>query len=407
MKKTFIFLLAAFIGTSLCGQDLLKKAKDLSKKADKKEVETVKQEPEKKVTPEKVVNTRSTTPNVRPAPSSSSSSSAKPKEKPQVPDMTSATLSPAIAWESLMANECYQFNPVTGYFRPVNFLIYFLPEKDMEGKPMNYNNYTSDFLPYIRLEVVNKTKGKTEGKFYYRADPMRLPAYQLKLYENALNPETPALIYLFEGEYTLDFFIGDNKITSQGFRIEKQVNADPYSPVKQMYWMRGDWEHWGSISFNTDGDLKFSHYIPERRIKIENQSKWDATYNYESQTKMYRNGTLVGFYYIQNDKIARGTVTGENGKWHLNSYSLYRWPVDHGSGSGSADRLEFQRKHLKDGDYTIELEIFKPEGTVKEKYKFSVKGGVVISDPRADRSKHTDPLTLVEQGFDQWFLRKQ
>jgi hypothetical protein len=407
MQRTLIFVLVAFIGTSLYGQtDLLRKAKDLSKKTDKKEVDA-KPEPEKKATPEKAVNVRSTTPNVRPMQSSSSSASAGSKEKPQVPDMTSATLSPAIGWESLLSNECYQYNPVTGYFRPVAFLIYFLPEKDMEGKPMNYNNFTSAFLPYIRLEVVNKTKGKTEGKFYYRAEPMKLPSYQLKLYENALNPETPAYINLFEGEYSLDFFIGENKITAHAFRIEKQTNADPYSPVKQMYWMRGDWEQWASISFNSDDDLMFSHYVPERNIKIKNQSNWDERYDYESQTKLYRNGTLVGFYNVQQNKMVRGNVIFYNGKWHLNANMFYRWPIDNDNEGGYHNRLDFQRKHLKDGDYVIELEIFKPSGTVKEKYKFSVKGGAVISDPRADRSKHTDPLTLVEQGVDKWFLRKQ
>jgi hypothetical protein len=208
MQKALVLLLATFIGTSLYGQTgLLNKAKDLTKKEDKKEVKKdtpVRSEPEKRATPDKPVRNR---------PSDTDASASKPagntaaKEQPQVPDMSSAVLSPSVAWKSLLDDACFQYNPVTGYFRPVAFFIYFLPERDMAGKPMNYNNYASHILPYIRLEVVNKSKGQTEGKFYYRAEPYALPEYRLKLYEDALNPDIPAYLTLTEGEYSLDFFM--------------------------------------------------------------------------------------------------------------------------------------------------------------------------------------------------------
>lgn len=339
----------------------------------------------------------------RTAPAKSDSGNKK-TEKAQVPDMSSALQFPSVAFEDLISDQSLYFNPITGYFRPTKFHFYFLPEKDMEGKPMNYNNFTKAFLPYLRLDVVNKSSGQVIGKFYYRAEPYILPSYETTLYEDALNPETPTSVTLTEGSYSLDFFIGDNKIASQPFKVEKENNPDPYAPARQMYWMRGEWEQYGRITFNSYDDFMFGHYIPDRNIKIKSQSKWDEYTDYPFTAKLYRNTTMVGVYDVFDFKISKGNVTADNGKWRLNENVFYKYPFAKTPGTNSNAFLK--KEHMSDGDYTIETEIFRPSGTIKNKYKFTIKSGQIISDPRADRSKHKDPLTFMEQGVGLWYLPK-
>lgn len=325
----------------------------------------------------------------------------------QTPDMSSAVLSPSIAWYSLLENGCFGYNASTGYFRPDGFYVFFLPERDTKGQPMKYTDYSAG--PYIRMEVVQKPANTVKAAFYYYAEPEILPAYKMKLCEKANDPKYPSHITLTEGEYNFDFYVGDHQITSFPVRIEKQLSANPYSPVKQMYWMRGDWENWARLGFDAFDEFQFSFYLPERNIKIENQAKWDDYTQYPYKAKLFRNGELVGVHELEGDgqTLTTGEVNAENGRWFRNENNFWVWPPKERLDASTYNRIPFLRKDLKDGDYTIETEIEKPSGTERARYAFQVRGGEIVSHPNTDRAQHPNPLTLVEQGPDFRYIPKQ
>jgi hypothetical protein len=307
----------------------------------------------------------------------------------------------------LLDNGCYGYNASTGYFRPDGFFVFFLPERDTKGQPMNYTNFSAG--PYIRMEVVDKTNNTVKATFHYYAQPDVLPAYKMRLCEKANDPNYPSYITLTEGEYRFDFYVGPHKITSFPVRIEKQLSANPYSPVKQMYWMRGAWENWARIWFNDYGEFQFSFYLPERNIKVENQAKWDDFTRYPSNVRLLRNGALVGQYDLEGDGQTPIPVaaTSENGRWYRNEYIFWAWPPRERLDASSFNRISFKREDLKDGDYVIEIEVIKPSGTERAAYPFKVRGGEIVSHPDTDRAQHPDPLTLVEQGPNFKYIPKQ
>lgn len=325
----------------------------------------------------------------------------------QTPDMASAVLSPSIAWYSLLENGCYDYYATTGYFRPNGFYVFFLPERDTKGQPMNYSDFSAG--PYLRMDVVQKPANAVKATFYFYAQPEVLPAYKMQLCEKANNPKYPSSTTLTEGEYSFDFYVGEHKITSFPVWVEKQMSANPYSPVKHMYWMRGAWENWARLGFNTSGEFQFSFYLPQRNIKVENQAKWDDFTRYPYKARLFRNGALVGQHDLEGDgqtSIA-GVATAENGRWYRNENTFWLWPPREKLDAASYNRIPFQRADLTDGDYAIETEIEKPDGTEKARYVFRVRGGEIISHPDTDRTQHADPLTLVEQGPDFKYIPKQ
>ena len=97
----------------------------------------------------------------------------------------------------------------------------------------------------MHLDVIDKQNGEKKVTFYYRAELEILPAYKMKIDDRGTDPMYPAYTNLFEGSYDLKFYINDNHFYTFPINIEKISNKDPYSPVKQLYIMRGEWEDWG------------------------------------------------------------------------------------------------------------------------------------------------------------------
>jgi hypothetical protein len=412
--RAYVTCLLLMSFTSLSAQlNALKKVKDAVKKE-----ESSAAKPDKPSSPaaEKV----STKPeSVKPSPSRTSrdadmtkvkDNSQKSKgpagQKQQVADMSTSSLSPSIAWYSLLSDGCLNYNATNGYFNPDGFYAFFLPEKDTEGQPMQYGKYQSSIAPYIKMSVRDKKKNEIKGTFYYLAEPEVLPAYKLKLSDRN-TPEYPYSINLFEGEYDLEFYVSDNHFYTFPIKIEKQTNSDPYNPVKQMYWMRGEWEEWARIGFNGSNEFQLGMYLPDRNIKVESQSRWDEDTQYPYMTKLYKNGKLFGLWDLADGKTQiKGNATANNGKWYRNETIFYAWPPKDKADNNSYITYVLEKDAMTDGSYTIETEVYRPTGVEKAKYAFEIKGGVIQSHDRTNRDKVMDKKTLVEQGPNLWYLKK-
>lgn len=406
LKCIIVFLLVFSLKNQTIGQvgNLMKKVKDATKK--ETEVVNPKEENTNREGNKSGSIDKSRERNI--PKQETTDKTAKPASKIQLADMSSAILSPAVAWYSLLDQNHLYYDATSGYFRPHGFHVFFLPEKDINGQPMNYNTYDSYYPPAMHLDVIDKVSGEKKVTFYYRAEPDILPAFKMNIDDRGTDPLYPPFINLFEGSYELRFFINDNHFYTFPIKIEKMSNKDPYSPVKQLYIMRGEWEDWGRVEFNSDGDFIFSHYLPEKDIKVTNQSRWDETVHYPFTAKLLRNGKVIGNYNAQNPQrtLEKGSVFAENGRWVRNQNAFYAFPPVNRRINDNHSHDYIYTKDMTDGNYIIEMEIFKPTGVIKNKYEFTIKDGKILPSIRADRAQNSDKYTLIEQGPNFHYVKK-
>ncbi len=419
LKFLSLFILLFTLHNPMYSQlgNLVKKAKE----ATKKEAEPTK--PQSAPEPTKTVpvpsekptanETRNSPSNERTRdrnipPPTTKDKNAKPESTIQIADMSSAVLSPAIAWYSLLDQDYLYYDASSGYFRPHGLFALFLPERDIKGQAMNFNKYDSYYPPPLRLDVIDKQNGEKKGAFYFRAEPELLPAFRMKLDDRGTDPLYPSFIKLFEGSYDLKFFINENHFYTFPITIEKVSNKDPYAPLKQLYFMRGAWEDWGRVEYNSDGDFIFSHYLPERDAKITNQTKWDERMQYPYTARLMRNGKVIGNFDAQTPQMTliKGSVFTENGRWLRNQNPFYAYPPVNRMINANHSHDYVYTNDMTDGNYSVVTEIFKPSGVIKNKYDFTIKNGKFVPDPRSDRSQHSDPFTLLEQGPNYHYIKK-
>ena len=67
----------------------------------------------------------------------------------------------------------------------------------------------------------------------------------------------------------------------------------------------------------------------------------------------------------------------------------------------------FMKNDMKDGAYKVEVWLKDEAGAeTTHRYEFTVKGGVVVSAPEADRAQNANPLQFLEQGPGQFYVKK-
>jgi hypothetical protein len=95
-----------------------------------------------------------------------------------------------------------------------------------------------------------------------------------------------------------------------------------------------------------------------------------------------------------------GDFNPDNGKWTRCQFLTFK--------AGSNDKAMFTKADLKDGNYVMDVNVKNPKNgkTVVAKYGFTVKGGIILPHPKADRNQNKDPLTVVEQGKEFFYFKK-
>ncbi|MBL7828470.1 MAG: hypothetical protein JNJ57_17690 [Saprospiraceae bacterium] len=319
-------------------------------------------------------------------------------------DFNSQPFAPSIAWKSLLSSGVWYFNPTTGEMKLNSILVSFLPKKKMDGTEAGYASYDND-EPMLRMEVHNTATNQLDGTHYYEAKEATLPFYEMTILEGS-----PYLsrIALTEGTYELRFFAGTKHFYSYPFQVVKQTNPDPYAPAHDFYFLRGPWEKWGRVEFGPDGHFIFNFYLNYETTTIPNQSRWDINKPCKYLVKLYRDGKMVAVHQMQHveNQFMEGDLQLTNGKWKKFDVTFHQYPPA-AKGNGAGSRPFFMKNDMKDGAYKVEVWLKDEAGAeTTHRYEFTVKGGVVVSAPEADRAQNANPLQFLEQGPGQFYVKK-
>jgi hypothetical protein len=313
-------------------------------------------------------------------------------------DLSAEPFPPSVDMASLLAEGYWYFNAATGEMKINRVQIGFLPQKLKDGSAADYTSWSSKG-PLVRIEVVDLSTNTVNTTFHYSAQVATLPFYELVL-KDVPADRYPSYAKLTEGSYALRFYVGMHHFHTHPFRVEKMSNSDPYAPLKALYFLRGAWDEWAYIDFSDDQNFVFNYYFTHRSMEVENQSRWDFSFQQRFFIKLFRDGKLIAVSKLNGEgeyDIDQFAVT--NAKWELLSKALMIYPKNPKDFLTKAD--------LKDGNYQVELEHSDEDGKNKQvlKYPFTVKNNTILPHEKADRSK-TDPINLLEQGRDKHFIKK-
>ncbi|MFY7909615.1 MAG: hypothetical protein ACOVO2_08690 [Emticicia sp.] len=320
------------------------------------------------------------------------------------PDFSTANFSPAIAWFDLLDNERFRFDITKGEIRLMSLHVSFLPSKTKDGKDINYRPSLStskgyeNMKPPIRADIVDAATGELKGQQFFKAEDYIPPFKKLILVEEYGGDFFPFYANVKEGSFEVRFFVGKSHFYTFPFQVEKKTNPDSYAPVKDLYFLKGPWEDWARIQFDErSGEVLPSVYLTERNLDIKSASNWDDTVPMKGLVKISRNGSLVATY---GQTINSGDFTPSNGKWTRCQFWTFK--------AGSNDKEMFTKADLKDGNYIMEINVKNPKTgkSTIAKYGFMVKGGVIQPHPKADRNQNKDPLRVLEQGKEFYYIKK-
>lgn len=419
-KKTILLTVFGFLAFSLSAQinlsakpkDLLKDKKENATNQAKSKAETAQPAPSAPVSgpaasPERTPGGPLDQPKTSSAPARGSRQAAMDdKYKPSSVelDFDSQPFQPAIAWASLLTENCWYFNCATGEMKLTGMEVSFLPEKTKSGEAVRYESYANK-TPLLRMEVWDVKNNKLVQTMHYSAKPGTAPFYDMEVLEGF---DYKSYAKLIEGSYELRFWAGTRQFYTFPFSVEKQSNPDPYAPVHDFYFRRGPWQDWGRVEFGPEGHFIFNFYLDhETTTNIPNQARWDVKKDYKFLVKLYRDGKMVAVHSLQNveNKFEEGDLQSFNGTWKKYDCTLHAYPPA-SKGTGGGSRAFFMKSDMKDGNYTVEVLLKPLEGGEQTlKYGFTVKDGAIVPDPKADRTKNTDPLQFLEQGRDRFYVR--
>lgn len=320
------------------------------------------------------------------------------------PDFSSQAFKPAVAWYSLLSDNCLYFNNVNGQFKFNNLAVSFLPTKTKDGRDAGYKTYSKPYVA-LEMEVFDVKNNVTKANLLYTASPAGVPFHTMELVENKPGYDWGAT--LTDGSYECRFKIGGVPFYTFPFSIIKVANTDPYAPAPFLYFLRGPWQEWGRVEFGPDEDFLFSYYHTYETTQIENQARYDKTFSFEYMYKLKRNGKVVAAADLNQNNSAfqwKQTMV-ENGSYNRFESWMLDYPIT-AQGANAGKERPFKKADLKDGSYTMEVTIKQDGKETTHCYPFTVTGGKIDSDPQANRSVHTDAMTLVEQGRNFVYIRK-
>ena len=313
-------------------------------------------------------------------------------------DFSALPVRPTVLWHSLLNNSVLTFNPVTGTLLINKPRVAFLPTKTASGADIPEGRVDKRDL-YTWVEVFDTKSNKPVDSLFFKMNPYILPFYELERVDGyGINTQ------LYDGSFELRFKFAQHEYYRFPFRVQRIGNSDPYSPVKELFFLRGAWEEWGMLSYNSDKNLRFSVYTTERRVDIKNQGRPDEDARYKYLAKLIRDGKIVGVSHVESDDSKTWDFDDmriENAHWEEFEGGFFAWPM-------SGIRRYFSQPDLKDGAYTIELTLQHDETKVETEstYSFVVKNGKIVPVAKADRNQNKDYLTFLEQGTEHHYIRK-
>lgn len=325
---------------------------------------------------------------------------------------------PVMEFQSLLSN--LSLNPETGVFTTVGLLnAYFLPSKDKSGNLADYSSKANDpDQTLIRADIVNVSGGdKTVATFHYMAQKVNRVITPIDLIsgygsKNRFVKETELKQ---AGDYEMRFYLLDEPFYAFAFQVVETKSDDPYSPIGAIYTLGGDWEAQALLQVNSDDNgakhqLRFQPILAYRGFHIRS-GRESLQLNGEAERKVVlkRGANVIGTFHFEESKGE--DVFEDKYVPAFDDFNLRVGREDISSGVRAFQKVpkvetagerNLLMEDLTDGNYTVEMTVKgmsdRPDFT--KTYHFTVRNGKVLPSPKANRSKHQNPLTLIESGRD-------
>jgi len=213
------------------------------------------------------------------------------------------------------------------------------------------------------------------------------PPFHSIQFRNAMDPDgsqftSSELRLTKEGSYRFDFFMNGKRFYSFPFEIKVLKSGDLFGGDPK-YLLVGDWNEWGYLHFadaSPSSGLSWKLWLREWEFEQVPRS-------IEVELRRASDNVLIA------ENRVRSTVRLRH-DWERIDFQLF----------SPKDRSMFRAGGLlsTDGDYRLEM---KMNGATYGEWKFSVKGGKLVPEGRAERGK-ADPLTFIEGGRDAFWYKR-
>jgi len=186
-----------------------------------------------------------------------------------------------------------------------------------------------------------------------------------------------------EGKYRIDFYAGGKMIHKFEFEVAKKTNDDPYATSNVLWYSKGPWDKYAYVTPQTTGNFIFGFYMMHTEFKPNPNDARSTSKKVIWYPELYKDGKLIS---VANKQ----TATVKRGEWDEFTTSMKL--------IGAKDYLKIAE--LADGNYSMKVKV---DGEAAPRvYPFAMKGGQIVYSDKQDRTKNTDPLTLIE-GWNNYF----
>ncbi|HEX8562443.1 MAG TPA: hypothetical protein VF676_05625 [Flavobacterium sp.] len=288
-------------------------------------------------------------------------------------DWTMFPQTPAITMETLLSGtEVYNHGNLRANF----YTGTFVPSKTASGQSVE---------PLFKNEGVLRTKLFVNDKLLkevsYNDGDYFTEGKQVRFQTGSINNSDTDLTQ--EGKYRLEFYAGDKMFYKFDFEVAKKTDTDPYASESSLWYAKGPWEKYAYVTPQTTGNFIFGFYMMHTEFKPNPNDPRSSIKKVDWYPELYKDGKLIS---VKNKQ----TANLEKGEWKPFQSSIKL--------IGAKDFLKIAE--LADGNYSYKVTV-DGEATPRN-YKFSMKGGKIVQSTSQDRTKNTDPATLVE-GWNNYF----
>jgi len=320
-------------------------------------------------------------------------------------DWDSQKTLPAVSLSSFLSNDGLRLE-LDGTLKIEALEISFLPKKDKNGTPINYDPYKrADFLITADL---NKQGGDEKlHTYYFTVNPVSQP-FSLMSAIHRPNDDMHQHTQITEGDYILEFHVADKHVQSITFSVVKATNDDTYAAMNEMYFLDGPWNKYGRLSFTENvgkEQLVFEFYILNNTTDIENEHRPNKQKEMSYTFQLFRNGNVVAANYVNSDgSIKTSIAQGARGYWNITGVPCMKYPAK--KDRRGAIQEYFTKSDMIDGNYKIVLEQEQfTGGSISKTYNFTVSNQRIVPIAQADRKSYYDITTLIEQGPEFHFIK--
>ncbi len=316
-------------------------------------------------------------------------------------DFSSSALSPAVEFRSIL-DDAFIHNATNGTFRMPNLTVAFLPTKLKNGSPAQYEKWNNSSPP-IWADITQKSDNAVLGTLYYYGKPLSPPFFQLEQLETTEVERFGG--FTQGGDYELKFYLGGTHFYSFPFKLVEKTSSDPYSPAPKMLFLEGEWDKWAFIELGDKGTLVWNFFVTHQTMEIPNAARWDITKVIKYKVQVKKGSVIIGVYdqeLGEGKQNSFGEARPRNGKQTLITHSLFKHP------KSGRDRAPLTIGDLANGSYDVQMQFYDGDQKISEKaFSFSVADGKILPPAEADRSKHADKLTIIEQGRKSFFVKRK